>query len=195
MRSRPQGAAAAADAFAGRLWQRAHCRRAASARRKRRKRSRAPASRRLATRTRRSAWRPTTAYGPAATCGASCHRCGRRRGLPQRRRGETQFARGRRRPSHLRDDPLVRRRVSRSARSSWNGRSPCSNPAAMTIWPFASDWTPASPRCFTWRLLCGRSARSSARFRSLTAPAGADRAPSPMSARSRLDECMRPCSN
>jgi len=26
----------------------------------------------------------------------------------------------------------------------WNGRSPCSNPAATTNWPFASDTTPAS---------------------------------------------------
>ena len=38
-----------------------------------------PASRRPATRTRRSGWRPITAYGPAATCEASCRRCGRTR--------------------------------------------------------------------------------------------------------------------
>ena len=42
---------------------------------------------------------------------------GARRGLPQRRRGETQFARGRRRPSRRRDHLLVRRRVSRGAGS------------------------------------------------------------------------------
>ena len=33
-----------------------------------------------------------------ATCGASCHRCGRPGGLPQRRRGQARFAGGRRRP-------------------------------------------------------------------------------------------------
>ena len=27
-----------------------------------------------------------------------------------------------------------------------NARSPCSNPAATTIWPFASGMTPASPQ-------------------------------------------------
>ena len=31
----------------------------------------------------------------------------------------------------------------------WNARSPCSNPAATTIWPFASGMTPASPRCLS----------------------------------------------
>ena len=36
-----------------------------------------PQSLRPATRTRRNGWRPTTAYGSAATCEASCHRCGR----------------------------------------------------------------------------------------------------------------------
>ena len=41
---------------------------------------------------------------------------GARSGLPQRRRGETQFARGRRRPSRCRDHLLVRRRISRGAR-------------------------------------------------------------------------------
>ena len=34
-------------------------------------------------------------------------------------------------------DLLVRRRV-REARDHWNGRSPCSDPAATTIWPFGS---------------------------------------------------------
>ena len=94
---------------------------------------------------------------------------GARGGLPQRRRGETRFARGRRRPSRRRDHLLVRRRVSRGAGSSWNVRSPCSNPAATTIWPFASDRTPASPRWPIWRLCHGLSARSIARFRSSTA--------------------------
>ena len=119
---------------------------------------------------------------------------GARGGLPQRRRGETRFARGRRRASRRRDHLLVRRRVSRGAGSSWNARSPCSNPAATTIWPFASDWTPASPRWPIWRLRRGLSARSIARFRSSTACRRGSRT-SPMSARSRSEECTRPCSN
>ena len=86
---------------------------------------------------------------------------GARGGLPQRRRGEARFARGRRRPPRRRDDVLVRRRVSRGARVIWKGRSPCSNPVATTIWPFASDRTPASPRWPTWRLrLASRRSRS-----------------------------------
>ena len=93
---------------------------------------------------------------------------GARSGLPQRRRGETQFARGRRRASRRRASPagspasIARRGIT------WNGRSPCSNPAATTIWPFASDRTPASPRWPIWRLRRGLSARSIARFRSST---------------------------
>ena len=74
------------------------------------------------------------------------------------------------------------------------GRSPCSNPAATMIWPFVSDWTLASPRWPIWRLRRGLSARSIARFRSLTACRRGWRA-SPMSARSRLEECTRPRSN
>ena len=69
---------------------------------------------------------------------------GARGGLPQRRRGEARFARGRRRPSRRRDHLLVRRRISSRRGIIWNARSPCSNPAATTIWPFASDPTPAS---------------------------------------------------
>ena len=45
-----------------------------------------------------------------------------------------------------------------------------------------------------WRLRRGRSARSIARFRSSTACRRGSRT-SPMSARSRLEECTRPCSN
>ena len=56
----------ATDAIARRLRQRAHRGARLSARRKRRKPSPEPASRRLATRTRRNDWRPTTAYGSAA---------------------------------------------------------------------------------------------------------------------------------
>ena len=119
---------------------------------------------------------------------------GARSGLPQRRRSETQFARGRRRSSRRRDDVLVRRRVSRGAGSLGTGRSPCSNPAVTMIWPFASGMTPASAQCLAWRLRHGLSARSIARFRSSTACRRGSRA-SPMSARSQLDECTRPCSN
>ena len=61
----------ATDAVARRLRQRAHGGARLWARRKRRKPSQEPASRRPATRTRRNGWRQTTAYGPAATCGAS----------------------------------------------------------------------------------------------------------------------------
>ena len=118
---------------------------------------------------------------------------GARRGLPQRRRGETRFARGRRRPSRRRDHLLVRRRVSRGAGSLREGRSPCSNPAATTIWPFASDRTPASPRWSIWRWRRGLSATSIARFRSLIA-CRRGWPTSPMSARSRTAECTRPCS-
>ena len=138
------GAAAATDAVARRLRQRAHRGARLSARRKRRKPSPEPASRRLATRTRPNGWRPTTAYGSAATCEASCRRCGRTR-----------------RPSSAtsRRDPIRPRPASRIASPGsptgspesiakrgiiWNARSPCSNPAATTIWPFASDRTPAS---------------------------------------------------
>ena len=46
---------------------------------------------------------------------------GSRRDLPQRRRGETRFARGRSRSPRRRNHALVRRRVSRSARSSGTG--------------------------------------------------------------------------
>ena len=145
-------------------------RRAAMGRRKRRKPSPEPASRRPATRMRRSGWRPTTAYGSAATCEAI---------LPSMRthaaaflsdvEARPEFARGRRRASRRRDHLLVRRRVSRRRGIIWNARSPCSNPAATTIWPFASGKTPASRQCATWRLRRGRWAKSSARFPSLTA--------------------------
>ena len=76
----------------------------------------------------------------------------------------------------------------------WNARSPCSNPAATTIWPFASDRTPASRRWLIWRLRRGLWARSIARFRSSTRCRRGSRA-SPISARSRMEECSRPCSN
>ena len=47
---------------------------------------------------------------------------------------------------------------------TWSARSPCSNPAATTIWPFALDRTPAPWRCITSRSHCGRWATSDARF-------------------------------
>ena len=120
-----------------------------------------------ATRMRPSDWRPTTACGSAASCGASLPSMqGARGDIPQRRRGETRFARGRRRPSRSRTHALVRRRVSSKRAIIWNARWPCSSPAATTIWPSALDRTRASGRCFTSRLRCGRWAMSNARFRS-----------------------------
>ena len=92
-------------------------------------------------------------------------------------------------------DALVRRRISRGAGSSWNGRSPCSNPAATTIWPFASDRTPASPRWPILRLRCGLSARSIARCRSFDGMLARMRGRSRMSTRSRSGTCTRPCLN
>jgi len=49
------------------------------------------------------------------------------------------------------------------------GRSPCSNPTAMTIWPFVSDRTPASALWSGWRSRHGPWATSNARFHSSTA--------------------------
>jgi len=94
---------------------------------------------------------PTLAYGPAATCEGSCHRCGRAQP-----------------PSSAtsRRDPICPRPASPIAPPGslagspasiatrgiiWNVRSTCSSPAATTIWPFASDMTPASPRWPFWR--------------------------------------------
>ena len=79
---------------------------------------------------------------------------------------ETRFARGRRRPSRRRNDLLVRAASIARQRIIWNGRSPCSNPAAMTIWRSVSDRTQASPRWRILRLFCGLWARSIARRRS-----------------------------
>ena len=83
--------------------------------------------------------------GSAATCEASCDPCGRtRRRLPQKmsrsvrihRRPASPIApQGLRAPSPA---SISRRGIISS------GRSPCSNPAATTIWPFALDRTPAS---------------------------------------------------
>ena len=84
--------------------------------------------------------------------------------LPQRRRGET---RTRRRPaSPIAPPGLLAGSPESIARREIisNVRSHCSNPAATTIWPSASDMTPASPQCLSWRLRHGRSARSIARF-------------------------------
>ena len=88
---------------------------------------------------------------------------GARRGLPQRHRGETRFAGGRRRPSRRRDTCWFAGEY-REARDPSKGRSPCSNPAATTIWPFASDMTPASAQCLAWRSCRGRLATSNARL-------------------------------
>ncbi len=76
----------------------------------------------------------------------------------------------------------------------WNARSPCSNPAATTIWPFASDRTPASARC-----LSGDCVMASGRHRSRDFAhrphADADRGPHPCRHARDAEECTRPCSN
>jgi hypothetical protein len=132
--------------------------RAATGRRKRRKPSQEPASRRPATRTRPNDWRPTTAYGLAALREATCHRCGR----TQRPSSAT----SRRDPSRPRPaSPIAPlgslagspASIARRGIAS-KGRSPCSDPAATTIWPFVSGMTPASPRWRIWRWYRGLSA-------------------------------------
>ena len=159
--------------------------RAATARRKRRKPSPERASRRLATRMRPNDWRPTSAYGPAATREANCRRCGR-----MRRPSSATSRRNPIRPRLASPIALPGSRTGSPANIArrgiiWKARSPCSNPAATTIWPFALDMTPASPRWPIWRSHHGLSARSIARFRSSTACRRGWRT-SPMSARSRL---------
>ena len=74
---------------------------------------------------------------------------------------------------------------------TWNGRSPCSNPAATTIWRSVSDRTQASPRWLILRLYCGLSARSIARRRSCRGCWRGSR-PSRMATRSPSDTCSRP---
>ena len=69
---------------------------------------------------------------------------------------------------------LVRWRVRAKRGITWNGRSPCLNPGEMTISPFVSDRTPASPRCSISRSPRGISVSLIARFRSST-DADADR--------------------
>ena len=71
---------------------------------------------------------------------------GARNGISQRRGSEAQFARSKRRPSRRRD--LLAGSPANIAKRGiiWNERSPCSNPAATTIWPFVLDRTPASSR-------------------------------------------------
>ena len=75
---------------------------------------------------------------------------GARSGLPQRRRGETQFARGRRRPSRRRDHLLVRRRVSRGAGSLGKGARLVPTRPRRRSGLSLRTWTPASPR---WPIL------------------------------------------
>ena len=111
----------------------------------------------------------TLGCGPAATCEESCRRCGRTR--------RPSSATSRRDPIRPRPASPIAPPGSLAGSSAtiarrgitWNERSPCSNPAATTIWPFALDRTPASLRWPIWRLPRGLSARSIARFHSLIA--------------------------
>ena len=107
---------------------------------------------------------------------------GARRDLPQRRRGETRLARGRSRSPRSRDSRIGSPESMAKRARPWNARWPCSNPAATTIWPFASDTTRALRRCFISRSRCGRWATSGARFPSSATLRRGLRA-SPMSAR------------
>ena len=151
-------------------------------------------SRSLATRARPNDWRSTSGCGPAATREASCHRCGR-----MRRPSSAISRRGPIRPRPA--SPIASRAALAGSPASiarrgitWKGRSPCSNPAVTTIWPFALDLTPASPRWSIWPLRPGLSARSIARFPSLTAPRSGSRA-SRISARTHTLSFTRRCSN
>ena len=94
---------------------------------------------------------------------------GARGGLPQRPRGETRFARGRRRPSRRRDHLLVRRRVSRGAGSFGKRARPV--PTRPRRRSGLSLRTGPRRRRDGLSGDCARglSARSIARFRSLTA--------------------------
>ena len=82
----------------------------------------------------------------------------------------------------------------REARDIWNARSPCSNPAATTIWPFASDRTPASRRCLSGDCVVAARRRRSRDFPRRRA-ADADRGPHPYRHAAHSEECTRPCSN
>ena len=80
----------------------------------------------------------------------ACHRCGRTlrpssatsRRDPIRPRPASPIAP----PGSLAGSPASTRKRGITSK----GRSPCSSPVATTIWPFASDMTPASPR---WPIL------------------------------------------
>ena len=89
---------------------------------------------------------------------------GARRDLPPRRRGETRFAQRPESRTAQRDPRIGSPESFAKRESTWNTRWPSSNPAATTIWPFASARTPASQQCSTSRSHCGRWATSGAPF-------------------------------
>ena len=162
------GAAAANDAVARRLWQRAH----RDARLWRAGNNGGfRSSPRVAARRQRcagAAWRPTTACGSAATCGASCRLCGRTRRLSSRdvearpdspEAGVAHRVLG---TTHWFAGEYV------EAREHLERALALLSPRGTTISPFGSDKTPASRQCFTLRSHCGRWATSNARFPSLT---------------------------
>ena len=119
---------------------------------------------------------------------------GARSGLPQRHRGETRFARGRRRPSVRRDHLLVRRRVSRGAGSPRKGaRLVPTRPRRRSGLSFRTGRRRRRYGLAGDRVMAPRRGRS--RDFAHRPHADADSGTSPMSARSRLEECTRPCSN
>ena len=188
-------AAAATDAVAGRPTATRLSLRAATGRRKRRKPSPEPASPPLATRTRPNDWRPTTVYGPAATREESCRRCGRTL--------RPSSATSRRDPNS--PEAGVAHRVFgttcwfageyREARDHLERALALFQPGRDDDLAFRFGQDPGVAAMFlSGDRVYGRSARSIVRFRSSTT-CRRGWWTSPMSARSRLEECTRPCSN
>ena len=167
-------------------------RRAATARRKRRKRSQGPASRR------RRQGRAGTAGGRLRPVGRQLHSwraasdAGALGGFPQRRRGETRFARGRCRASAAGTTHWFAGEYP-EARDSWNAPSPCFSPAGTTIWRFASDRTPASRNALLRACLMATRRRRTRGFPSRRAQARIARHHAYRHARIR--KSSRPCSN
>ena len=189
------GAAAATDAAAGRLRQRA-------LRRARLRRAGNDGSVRQSPRV--GVWR----QGRARAVGGRLRAVGRQ--LRARRVAVDAGARRRLSSATSRRDPIRPRPASRIASAGslagspasiakrgiiWNARSPCSNPAATTIWPFASDMDPASPRWSISRLRSWPLGEVDRAVSLIDAHADADRGPHPCRHARAWKTCTRPCSN
>jgi hypothetical protein len=139
-------------------------------------------------------WRPTTAFGSAASFGANCRRCER---MPRRSSAMSNqdLTRPRRAsliaPSEGRigsPESIAKREIISIA------RSPCLNQAGTTISPSVLDMTLERWRWFISRLSFGRWGTSDVRFPS-SAAVRRDRRASLMSPRAYTRICTRPCSN